>query len=114
MKGLYTLLRFGRLSVRPVHAISLDNPKLALRPHPVPAPTAAPAAALSRHAAVSVRTSSFHADGVALAHRPAGGAAMGRSRRHIALAAALGGGGRRWEILQPSRRRLGCAARRDR
>src|SRR3954471_10005828 len=109
MKGLYTVVTFGRLIGRanaPYHRIT---PSLAPRPHPVAARVDGVAAALSVCAVVSPRASDLDADCVALDYRPAGGAAMGRSRRHVALAAALGGGGRRCKILQPSRRRLGCA-----
>src|SRR3954452_17186522 len=95
----------------PYHWITLD---LAPRPHPVPARAATGAAALSGRAVLSRRASALDPDGVALAHRPAGGAAMGRSRCHLTLAAKIGGGGRRRKILQPPRRRLGCAARRHR
>src|SRR5216683_6169303 len=71
-------------------------------------------AAVSADAAVSYRPPGFDADGVALALRRVGVAAMDRFQRDLALAAALGGGVRGCEILQPSWHRLGRAARRDR
>ena len=72
------------------------------------------AAALSGGAALSHRPSGLDADGLALADGRAGVAAMDRFQRDVALAAALGGGLRGCQILQPSRHRLGRAARRDR
>ena len=60
------------------------------------------------------RPSGLDADGLALAQGRAGVAAMGRFQRDFALPAALGGGLRGRQILQPSRHRLGRAARRDR
>src|ERR1700687_4708049 len=71
-------------------------------------------AAISAGAAVSRRTPGLDADGLALADGRAGVAAMDRFQRDFAVAAALGGGIRRREFLQPSRHRLGRAAQRDR
>ena len=71
-------------------------------------------AAVSAGAVLSRRPSGLDADGLALADRRAGVAAMDRFRRDFAGAAALGGGLRGRQILQPPRHRLGRAARGDR
>src|SRR5262245_37246543 len=82
-------------------------------PLSAPDPAGAIAAALSGGAVLSRRSSGLDFDGLALAQGGAGVAAMGRSQRHVALTAAHGGGLGGREVLQPSRRRLGCAARGD-
>src|SRR3954469_14889397 len=71
------------------------------------------AAALSGRAAISRRTPGLDPDGLALADRGAGQSPMGRIQRDLAVPAAFGGRGRGCQILQPSRHRLGRAARRD-
>src|SRR3954468_11415300 len=71
-------------------------------------------AALSGDAVLPDRPSGIGADGLALAQGCAGVPAMGRFQRDFDLPAALGGGLRRRQILQPSRGRLGRAAGCDR
>src|ERR1043166_6717865 len=95
-------------------APSTDSQPLAHRSHPVSVRAVAGAAALARDTFLSGWSSGLDADGVALAHRRGGIAAMGRSRRDVALAATRGGRVRGREILYPSRHRLGRVARRDR
>ena len=72
------------------------------------------AVAVSGDAVLSRRPSGLDADGLALAQGRAGVAAMDRFQGDFAGAAALGGGLRGRQILQPSRRRLGRAAGCDR
>src|SRR3954468_4352105 len=84
---------------------------LAHRPHLVAVRAAAGAAALCCDAFLSRRPSGLDVDGLALAERRAGVAAMERSRSDFALAAAFSGGFGRREILYPPRHRLGRLAR---
>src|ERR1700690_3839662 len=67
-------------------------------------------AAVSAGAAVSRRPSGLDSDGLALFDPRADVAAMGRSQRDVAVAAAFGGRLGGCEILQPSWHRLGCTA----
>src|SRR6266446_4251030 len=83
-------------------------------PQSVPHLAVGPVAAISVGAALSRRPSGLDADGMALYDRRAGVAAVDRFHRDLAFAPALGGRQRGREILQPSRDRLGCPARRDR
>src|ERR1044072_7810614 len=90
-----------------------EAPPFAHRPLPAPDPAGAVARALSGGAVLSRRPSGLDADGLALAEGRAGEAARGRPKCIVARFAAHGGGLGGRQILQPSRRRLGCVARGD-
>src|SRR6476469_6810754 len=102
------------LAINPLRALSPTRSiNFAHCPQSVPRPAAGFVAAISACAALSRRPSGLDADGMAVHDRRPGVAAMDWLRRDLALAAALGGRRRGREILQPSRHRLGRAARRD-
>src|SRR3984957_16854699 len=90
------------------------NPDFAHCPKSVADRAGLAAVALSGGAVLSRRPSGLDPDGLALFDRRAGVAAMGRSRRGLALFAALGGGRGGCEFLPSSRHRLRRAARGDR